>query len=125
MSTPQTRLSMPASAAAGTADVLLAGAGISGTGAGYRLKTGLPGKAFHGGRSDSDPATVAYQIKPWTRDSYLFWIPAGRRLRQGSRRRRLGPGVRALRAGQVQPARSPDPAQLVPGQPGPRGEHRR
>ncbi len=74
MSTPQARLSTPASAAAGNADVLLAGAGISGIGAGYHLKTRLPGKAFPGVRSDSDLPTSAYQIKPWTRDSYLFWI---------------------------------------------------
>jgi hypothetical protein len=46
MSTPQTRLSAPASAAAGHIDVLLAGAGISGIGAGYRLKTRLPGPTF-------------------------------------------------------------------------------
>jgi hypothetical protein len=81
MSTPQTRPSTPVSAAAGNVDVLPAGAGISGIGAGYRLKTRLPGKAF--------------------------------------------PGVRALRAGQVRPAPSPDPAQLVPGQARPHGGHRR
>ncbi len=74
MSTPQTRPSTPVSAAAGNVDVLLAGAGISGIGAGYRLKTRLPGKAFPGVRSDSDLPTFVYQIKPWTRDSYLFWI---------------------------------------------------
>ena len=34
MTTPQTRLRAPASAAAGNVDVLLAGAGISGIGAG-------------------------------------------------------------------------------------------
>ncbi|HJY58475.1 MAG TPA: hypothetical protein VJ418_19020 [Streptosporangiaceae bacterium] len=44
MSTPQTRPSTPVSAA-GNVDVLPAGAGISGIGAGYRLKTRLPGKA--------------------------------------------------------------------------------
>jgi hypothetical protein len=44
-STPQTRPSTPVSAAAGNVDVLPAGAGISGIDAGYRLKTGLPGKA--------------------------------------------------------------------------------
>lgn len=74
MSTPQTRPSTPVSAAAGNVDVLPAGAGISGIGAGYRLKTRLPGKAFPGVRSDSDLPTFVYQIKPWTRDNYLFWI---------------------------------------------------
>jgi hypothetical protein len=39
MSTPQTRPSTPVSAAAGNVDVLPAGGGISGIGAGYRLKT--------------------------------------------------------------------------------------
>jgi cation diffusion facilitator CzcD-associated flavoprotein CzcO len=39
MSTPQTRPSTPISAATGNADVLPAGAGISGIGADYRLKT--------------------------------------------------------------------------------------
>jgi len=57
MSTPQTRLCTPASAAAGNVGVLLAGAGISGIGAGYRLKTRLPGDAVHlcyGGIADGD-----------------------------------------------------------------------
>ena len=74
MSTPQTRLSTPVSAAGGNVDVLPADAGISRIGAGYRLKTRLPGKTFPGVRSDSDLPTSAYQTKPWTRDSYLFWI---------------------------------------------------
>ncbi len=74
MSTPQTRLCTPASAAAGQAGVPLVDAGISGIGAGYRLKTGLAGKAFPGVRSDSDLPTFVYQIKPWTRDNYLFWM---------------------------------------------------
>jgi hypothetical protein len=74
MSTPQTRLSTPVSAAAGNVDVLPAGAGISEIGAGYRLKTRLPGKAFPGVRSDSDLPTFVYQTKPWSRDNYLFWI---------------------------------------------------
>ena len=74
MSTPQTRLSTPASAAAGNIDVLPAGASISGIGVGYRLKTGLADKAFPGVRSDSDLPKFVYQIKPWTRDHHLFWI---------------------------------------------------
>ena len=74
MSTPQTRLCTPVSAAAGQAGVLLVDAGISGIGAGYRPKTGLVGKAFPGVRSDSDLPTFVYQIKLSTRDSYLFWI---------------------------------------------------
>ena len=43
MTTRQTRLCAPASAAAGHAGVLVAGAGISGIGDGYRLKTRLAG----------------------------------------------------------------------------------
>jgi hypothetical protein len=74
MSTQQTRLCAPGPAAAGNVGVLLADAGISGIGAGYRLKTRLPGKAFPGVRSDSDLPTFVYQIKPWIRDNYLFWI---------------------------------------------------
>jgi hypothetical protein len=74
MSTPQTRLCAPASAASGNAGVLLAGAGISGIGGGYRLKTRLPGKTFPGVRSDPDLPTFACQFKRCTRDNGLCWI---------------------------------------------------
>lgn len=65
-------------------DVLVAGAGISGIGAAYHLKTQTPGKSFvilesqesFGGtwlthkypgiRSDSDLYTFGYRFKPWT-----------------------------------------------------------
>ena len=65
-------------------DVLIAGAGISGIGAAYHLKTQTPGKSFvileaqesFGGtwlthkypgiRSDSDLYTFGYRFKPWT-----------------------------------------------------------
>jgi len=65
-------------------DVLIAGAGISGIGAAYHLKTQTPGKRFvilesqesFGGtwlthkypgiRSDSDLYTFGYRFKPWT-----------------------------------------------------------
>ena len=70
MSTPQTRLCAPASAAAGNVGVLLAGAGIgiSGIGDTWDLFRYL------GVRSDSDRDTFACQFKPWTRDNGLFWI---------------------------------------------------
>jgi hypothetical protein len=69
MTTPQTRPGVPASAG-----VLPAGAGISGIGAGYRLQTRLPGKAFPGVRSGSDLPAFTCQLKPWTRDKGLSWI---------------------------------------------------
>jgi len=65
-------------------DVLIVGAGISGIGAAYHLKTRLPGKSFAilegreaiggtwdlfrypGIRSDSDLHTFGYEFKPWT-----------------------------------------------------------
>ena len=65
-------------------DVLLVGAGISGTGAAHHVKTQCPGKTFvvleskdtHGGtwtthkypgiRSDSDLYTFGYRFKHWT-----------------------------------------------------------
>jgi cation diffusion facilitator CzcD-associated flavoprotein CzcO len=65
-------------------DVLIVGAGLSGIGAAYHLKTKLPGKSFvilegreaiggtwdlfryPGIRSDSDMYTLGYAFKPWT-----------------------------------------------------------
>lgn len=65
-------------------DVLIAGAGISGIGAAWHLKTQMPGKSFvvlealesfggtwwmhryPGVRSDSDLYTFGYRFKPWT-----------------------------------------------------------
>jgi cation diffusion facilitator CzcD-associated flavoprotein CzcO len=70
-------------------DVLVVGAGISGLGAGYHLKTMLPGKDFlivdarenlggtwdlfryPGIRSDSDLHTFGYEFKPWNRDNAI------------------------------------------------------
>ncbi|MEZ4294911.1 MAG: NAD(P)/FAD-dependent oxidoreductase [Polyangiaceae bacterium] len=64
-------------------DVIVVGAGLSGIGAGYRLKTGCPGKTFAileardaiggtwdlfrypGVRSDSDMFTLGYPFNPW------------------------------------------------------------
>ena len=65
-------------------DVLVVGAGISGIGAGYYLKTKCPNKSFKilesrkklggtwdlfkypGIRSDSDMTTMGFRFKPWT-----------------------------------------------------------
>ena len=65
-------------------DVLIIGAGLSGIGAGYHLKTKCPSKRFvilegrdsiggtwdlfryPGVRSDSDMFTLGYSFKPWT-----------------------------------------------------------
>src|SRR6201982_112433 len=65
-------------------DVLIVGAGLSGIGAGYHLRTKCPAKSFvilegrdaiggtwdlfryPGGRSDSDMFTLGYSFKPWT-----------------------------------------------------------
>jgi monooxygenase len=65
-------------------DVLIVGAGLSGIGAGYHLKTKCPGKSYvilegrdciggtwdlfryPGIRSDSDMFTLGYSFKPWT-----------------------------------------------------------
>ena len=65
-------------------DVLIVGAGLSGIGAGYHLKTKCPSKSFAilegrqtiggtwdlfrypGVRSDSDMFTLGYSFKPWT-----------------------------------------------------------
>ena len=70
-------------------DVLIVGAGISGIGAAYHLKTQAPGKTFAilearetiggtwdlfrypGIRSDSDLHTFAYEFKPWTSDNAI------------------------------------------------------
>lgn len=53
-------------------DVLIVGAGISGTGAAYYLKTMQPAKTFAivearypAIRSDSDLHTFSYEFKPW------------------------------------------------------------
>src|SRR3954447_21793827 len=65
-------------------DVLIAGAGLSGIGAGYHLKTLTPGRSYvilegreaiggtwdlfryPGIRSDSDMYTLGYAFRPWT-----------------------------------------------------------
>ena len=70
-------------------DVLIVGAGISGIGAAYHLKTRLPHKTFAilegreaiggtwdlfrypGIRSDSDLHTFGYEFKPWTSDNAI------------------------------------------------------
>jgi cation diffusion facilitator CzcD-associated flavoprotein CzcO len=70
-------------------DVLIVGAGISGIGAAYHLKTRLPGKTFAvleargaiggtwdlfrypGIRSDSDLHTFGYAFKPWTSENAI------------------------------------------------------
>ena len=70
-------------------DVLIVGAGISGIGAAYHLKTERPGKTFAilegreaiggtwdlfrypGIRSDSDLHTFGYEFKPWTSDNAI------------------------------------------------------
>src|SRR3954447_22232650 len=79
-----TRPATSSSEAADHFDVLIVGAGISGVGGGYHLKTQLPGTTFlileaqesFGGtwlthrypgiRSDSDLYTFGYRFKPWT-----------------------------------------------------------
>ena len=143
MSTPKTRLSAPASAAAGHIDILLAGAGISGIGAGYHLKTRLPGTTLlilHardriGGtwnlfrypsvRSGSDLPTFAYQFKPWTRDNGRFWIN-GQAVGLGEDGEADGwLSPYEYRTGRVRPALPPGPAHLVSGQARPHGGQRR
>ena len=73
----------------GHVDVLIMGAGISGIGAGYHVKTRLPHKTFAileareaiggtwdlfrypGIRSDSDLHTFGYEFKPWTSENAI------------------------------------------------------
>lgn len=80
---------MRPTSSSGHVDVLIVGAGISGIGAAYHLKTKLPGKTFTvlegrdaiggtwdlfrypGIRSDSDLHTFAYEFKPWTSDNAI------------------------------------------------------
>ncbi|MEA2168847.1 MAG: hypothetical protein QOF76_2147 [Solirubrobacteraceae bacterium] len=75
-------------------DVLIIGAGISGIGAAYHLKTKLPGKRFAmldgrdaiggtwdlfrypGIRSDSDCHTMGFAFKPWTDKKAIAEAPA-------------------------------------------------
>jgi cation diffusion facilitator CzcD-associated flavoprotein CzcO len=129
MSTPQTRLSPPAT---GHIDVLLAGAGISGIGAGYHLKTRPPGTTllilharegiggtwdlfrYPGVRSDSDLPTFAHQFKPWTRDNGRFWIN-GQAVGLGEDGEADGwLSAYEDRTGHVRPAPSPAPATWSP-----------
>ena len=80
----QTKIDADAAQKAEHFDVVIAGAGISGVGAAYHLKTQMPGTTFvaleaqesFGGtwlthkypgiRSDSDLHTFGYRFKPWT-----------------------------------------------------------
>ena len=121
MSTPQTRLCAPASAAAGNVGVLLAGAGIgiSGIGDTWDLFRYL------GVRSDSDRDTFACQFKPWTRDNGLFWIN-GQAVGLGEDGEEADGWLSAYehRTGHVRPAPSPGPAHLVSGQAHRYGGHR-
>jgi cation diffusion facilitator CzcD-associated flavoprotein CzcO len=75
-------------------DVLVVGAGISGTGAGYHLQTRCPDRTYAilegrdrlggtwdlfrypGVRSDSDMHTLGYSFKPWTADKAIADGPA-------------------------------------------------
>ncbi len=75
-------------------DVLIVGAGLSGIGAGYHLKTQCPDKTFAilegreamggtwdlfrypGIRSDSDMYTLGYSFRPWTRGKAIADGPA-------------------------------------------------
>src|SRR5581483_5085540 len=79
----------PTTLAGSHVDVLIVGAGISGIGAGYHLRTKAPGKSFAileardaiggtwdlfrypGIRSDSDLHTFGYEFKPWTSDNAI------------------------------------------------------
>lgn len=92
MTTPSTVTALPdapAAPAVDHVDVLIVGAGISGIGAAYHLRTKLPGTTFAlleardaiggtwdlfrypGIRSDSDLHTFAYEFKPWTSDNAI------------------------------------------------------
>jgi len=94
-------------------DVLIMGAGISGIGAGYHIKTRLPGKTFAileareaiggtwdlfrypGIRSDSDLHTFGYEFKPWTSENAI--APADEilsYLRETVDENALGPHIR-------------------------------
>ena len=75
-------------------DVIIVGAGISGIGAAYHLKTLSPDRSFQilegranfggtwdlfrypGVRSDSDMHTLGYRFKPWTADKSIADGPA-------------------------------------------------
>ncbi len=75
-------------------DVLIVGAGLSGIGAAYHLKTKCPDRSFHvleardniggtwdlfkypGIRSDSDMYTLGYSFKPWISDNAIADGPA-------------------------------------------------
>ena len=75
-------------------DVIIVGAGISGIGAAYHLKTMSPDRSFQilegradfggtwdlfrypGVRSDSDMHTLGYRFKPWTADKSIADGPA-------------------------------------------------
>ncbi|MFM7494245.1 MAG: NAD(P)-binding protein, partial [Acidimicrobiaceae bacterium] len=75
-------------------DVIIVGAGISGIGAAYHLKTMSPDRTFQilegranfggtwdlfrypGVRSDSDMHTLGYRFKPWTADKSIADGPA-------------------------------------------------
>jgi cation diffusion facilitator CzcD-associated flavoprotein CzcO len=75
-------------------DVLIVGAGISGIGAGYHLKTNCPGRGYAilegrdciggtwdlfrypGVRSDSDMYTLGYSFRPWTSPKAIADGPA-------------------------------------------------
>ena len=75
-------------------DVIVIGAGISGIGAAYHLKTMSPDRTFQilegranfggtwdlfrypGVRSDSDMHTLGYRFKPWTADKSIADGPA-------------------------------------------------
>lgn len=66
-------------------DVLIVGAGISGTGAAYYLKTMQPAKTFAivearypAIRSDSDLHTFSYEFKPWQHEREPLYFNGAR-----------------------------------------------